>query len=106
MTITVVDKVKREIEINDFPVYREHDVSGDFTSTIIYTRVDKTPGGRLKETNITISHPTEVAINVKDNYRFDGRSGEDYCRGQGEYKSSEERFARALNRAKCLVASI
>ena len=106
MKITVVDKTKREIEVKDFPVYREQDVSGDFSSTIIYMRVDKTPDNRLKETSITVRHPSEVEINVKDNYHFDGRSGEDYCRGQGEYKSSEERFARALNKARNLVDSI
>jgi len=106
MTITVVDKVKREIEINDFPVYREHDVSGDFTSIIIYMRIEQVNSKQLKMTSITLRYPNMVEIGVEDNYHFDGRSGEDYCRGQGEYKSSEERFARALNRACSLVASI
>lgn len=97
-------KQKKEIDIQ-FPIYREHDVTGDEgPSTIIYTKIEAIQN-KLRATEIWIFGHNKAEIEIDDDYKFDG-SEPDYLFGRGFYKSLPENFAAALNKAKTLIDSI
>jgi hypothetical protein len=88
----------------EFPIYREHDVSGDLDSTIIYYRVDFV-GGKMRETRVKVSKQQSFRrelvyeIHLDPNYYFDQRSEADYTLGHGAYASSAQAFNKAMAEA-------
>lgn len=106
MRITITDSVQQEREVDvTFPVYRQHDVTGDTgPSSVIYMRVDWHRGA-MREVRVQLTGIQDAAIAIREPYQFDA-SGSDYLLGTGLYASSATRFQHALAKAEDLLDTI
>lgn len=94
MKIKVCKKTEEWIDVDiELPIYRENDISGEWDSTVIYTRIDAA-NDRLREVSITVGSE-RAEIEIDSNYKPDS-SDADYTLGRGEYASSREAFEKAV----------
>lgn len=88
----------------EFPIYREHDVSGELDTAIVYMRVDFV-GGKMRETSVKVSkqhafrQEVTYEIHVDPNYHFDQRGETDFMLGRGSYASGAKAFDEAMAEA-------
>lgn len=85
------EKVKTLVEL-EFPIYRKHEIFGDYGDTVIFTRIDGDGTAYHITRKSTLgSGAYSIELEIEKNYRFDQGSME-YHIGFGEYKSSAAEF--------------
>jgi RNA polymerase subunit RPABC4/transcription elongation factor Spt4 len=103
MKIKVCKKTEEWIDVDiELPIYRENDISGEWDSTVIYTRIDAA-NDRLREVSITVGSE-RAEIEIDSNYKLD--SDADYTLGRGEYASSREAFEKAVQYLEAMLGRI
>jgi hypothetical protein len=98
INVTVTQEVKKEVEVT-FPIFRKHDCSGDDYSCVIYTSIteDMRFHSITKRDNYRDTDPSYEIESGR--YSFDGRSGEDYCLGKGEYACTKAEYDEIVDGA-------
>jgi len=99
LTETTAAEVEAEIAL---PLYIKHDLMADEYDSVIFMRVDQV-GDKLRHVSVQTTDNKRVEIEVENNYRFDSRSGLDYCLGRGQYACTEAEFLKAVDRAQTLI---
>lgn len=98
-----------EVEVT-FPIYGEHDVSGELDSTIYYYRVDLVDD-QIRRTSVKVveryGRPGAMSygFKVELGYRFDPRSL-DYELGRGGHRSNKRAFDEKLAEALAYVNAL
>lgn len=95
MKIVRIEKYEVEVDVK-FPIYREHDVSGDIYEGIVYTKVLN----EKKQISITrykgLYNNWDIEVSTP-NFRYDS---EDYLLGKGIHSLSEEEFNSVVSEFK------
>jgi len=99
-----------EMEVS-FPLYRQHDVSGDGYNSVYYTRIDRLPAGEggyahraERFVHHSIKHDTfpderfELSVETYLTFGHD-KSDADYTLARGQYASSSEAWDKARSKA-------
>jgi hypothetical protein len=91
-------------EIITLPIFRMHDVSGDYDETIYYEIVTES----MIEISIKESRRDEIISYEIERKKLKslGYASKDYLFGLGEYKLSKEEFFRILEKAKTFLNDI
>jgi hypothetical protein len=105
MKIKLKTKIEKEITVDvEFPLYVEHDCSGDGYESIRYIkRESETMHINLHKSHSYISGDTTYELEISKRKVNDTA---DYFLGQGEYKSSKEEFEEMLKEFKEKLNSI
>lgn len=104
MKVKTIELVKREVEVDiQLPLFRKHDLTGDYDESIIYTRIDAF-GGKLRAIDVHIEGDDKVSIEVDNDYSFRSAGTADYTLALGQYKSSRAEFEMAIAQASKLLA--
>lgn len=101
--LTKVTKEEVEVEI-EFPIYREHDVSGDSYSAVIYTRIEDGREVSIHK-NERRGGVVEWQVEIEPFNTFSGEDF-DYALGKGEYTSSEKDFNNVLAELRKFVGEL
>lgn len=106
MKVVLTETIERQIECEvTLPLYRRHDVDSDYgPRETILTRVDAC-NGRLRAIDIRLTGSTTAEIRVNEFYHFNS-SSLDHALGRGDYASSPQEFAAALQTARALLDSV
>lgn len=99
--VTSQKTVKETINV-EFPYYYEHDLSNDYSSSVIY-------GKKVLVTICNESHIMEYTIHEKENrdgiktYEFELDQSYDSCYYKTEHKSNKEKYEAARIRANDFI---